>query len=327
MLYSLTSSCIRWVAYALFACAVPVASAQTYPSKTVRIMIGFAPGGSTDVMVRLIQPKLTETLGQQFVVENRPGATGNIANQFVAKASPDGYTLAAVSAAFTINVSLYPKLSFDALKDFAPIARIAAVNNVLVVHPSLPVKTVKELIALAKARPGQLIFASSGSGGTGHLAAELLKTMAGGLNTIHVPYKGGSHAVIDLVAGQVHMLFSTMPSSVPHLQTGRLRAIAVASLKRASALPNVPTVSESGYPGFEALAWNAVLAPAGTSGEIITRLNAAIVKAVHAADVKERLAAQGAEPIEDTPEELSRYLAAEIAKWSKVVRLSGAKLD
>jgi tripartite-type tricarboxylate transporter receptor subunit TctC len=311
----------------LGAAFIPAACAQTYPSRPVRIVVGFLPGGSTDIMVRLVTPALTEAFHQQFVIDNRPGANSNIGNEAVAKAPPDGYTLLGVSASFSINVSLYPKMGYDPVRDFAPITRIAAVHNVLVVHPSLPVKSVKELVALIKAKPGQLVFASSGSGSTSHLAMELLKTTVGGLDAVHVPYKSGPPALVDLVSGQVQMLIATMPSTLPYVQGGRLRALAVASLKRAQAMPNVPTFIESGYPGFEVSAWNAMLAPAGTPPEIINRLNAVIVKAVQSPDLREKFASQGAEPVGDSPEQFGAYLKAEVAKWAKVIKASGATLD
>ena len=311
------------------ACALAPAFvfAQTYPSKPVRMLVGFPPGGSTDIMARLISPGLSEAFRQQFVIDNRPGANSNIAAELVARAPADGYTLLACSASFSTNVSLYPKMGYDPIRDFAPITRIAAVHNVFVVHPSLPVKTVKEFVALAKARKGDIVFASSGSGSTSHLAAELLKTSVGGLDTIHVPYKGVAPAITDLIAGQVQALISTMPSATPHINSGRVRALAVASAKRAKSLPQVPTFQESGFPGFEASAWNAVLAPAGTPDDIIRRLNAAIVKIVHSADIREKLEAQGADAVGDTPEQFGSYLKAEVAKWSKVVKASGAKLE
>ncbi len=306
---------------------ITAASAQTYPNRPVRIIVGFLPGGSTDIMVRLVTPGLTEAFRQQFVVDNRPGANSNIGSEAAAKSPPDGYTLLGVSASFSINVSLYPQMGYDPVRDFAPITRIAAVHNVLVVHPSLPVKTVKELVALIKARPGQLVFASSGSGSTSHLAAELLKSSVGGLDAVHVPYRSGPPALIDLVSGQVQMLVATMPSTLPYVQSGRLRAVAVASLKRAQPLPSVPTFIESGFPGFEVSAWNAMLAPAGTPPDIVNRLNAAIVKAVHTPEIREKLLAQGAEPVGDTPEQFGAYLKSEVAKWAKVIKVSGAKLD
>ncbi len=298
-----------------------------YPVKPVKMIVGFPPGGSTDIMARLISPGLGDAFHQQFVIDNRPGANSNIAAELAAKAPPDGYTLLVVSASFSTNVSLYPRMAYDPVRDFAPVTRIAAVNNALVVHPAVPARTVKEFVALAKARPGELILASSGGGSTSHLAAELLKMSVGGFNTIHVPYKGVAPALVDLLGGQVHALVSTMPSAMPHIQSGRLRALAVASLKRAAAVPNVPTFQESGFPGFEASAWNAVLAPTGTPADIIARLQPVIAKIVHSAGVREKLAAQGAEPIGDAPEQFGAYLRAEVAKWAKVVHVSGVKID
>ena len=304
-----------------------VALAQSYPAKPVRMLVGFPPGGSTDIMARLIAPGLSEAFKQQFVIDNRPGANSNIAAELAARAPADGYTLLVVSASFSTNVSLYPKMGYDPLRDFAPITRIAAVHNVMLVHPSLPVKTVKEFVALAKAKRGEIVFASSGSGSTSHLAAELLKTSVGGLDTVHVPYKGVAPAIVDLISGQVHALVSTMPSATPHVKSGRVRPLAVASAQRAQTMPQVPTFQEAGFPGFEASAWNAVLAPAGTPDDIIRRLNAAIVKIVHSPDIKETLAAQGAEAIGDSADQFGKYLQAEVAKWAKVVKASGAKLD
>ena len=298
-----------------------------YPAKPVRMLVGFPPGGSTDIMARLIAPGLAEAFHQQFVIDNRPGANSNLAAELAAKAAPDGYTLLVVSASFSTNVSLYPRMGYDPLRDFAPVTRIAAVNNVLVVHPSVPARTVKEFVALAKARPGEIVFASSGGGSTSHLAAELLKMSVGGFDTIHVPYKGVAPALVDLMGGQIHALVATMPSATPHIQSGRIRALAVASMKRAAVLPNVPTFQESGFPGFEASAWNAVLVPAGTSADIIARLNSPIVKIVHSPEVKEKLAAQGAEPVGDSPAQFGAYLRAEVVKWAKVVQVSGAKID
>lgn len=316
-------------ALAVAACVLaPISAvAQTYPSKPVRIVVGFPPGGLTDIMARLISPGLTEALKQPFVVDNRPGANGNIGAELVAHAPPDGYTLLAVSASFSTNVSLYPRTGYDPLRDFAPITRIAAVHNVLIVHPSLPVKTVKEFISLAKAKPGQIIFASSGTGSTSHLAAELLKTSVGGLDTIHVPYKGGGPSIAALVSGQVHALIITMPLATAHVKSGRVRALAVASAQRAQNMPEVPTFEEVGFPGIEATAWNAVLAPVGTPDQMVTQLNTAIVRIVHTPEIKEKLAAQGATAIGDSPIQFGNYLRAEVAKWARVVKLSGAKLD
>lgn len=312
------------------ACAllVPIsAHAQTYPSKPVRMIVGFPPGGSTDIMARLISPGLSEAFNQQFVVDNRPGANSNIAAEIAARAPADGYTLLVVSASFSTNVSLYPNMAYHPVRDFAPITRIAAVHNVLLVHPTVPARNVKELVAIAKKKPGEITFATSGTGSTSHLAAELLKTRVGGLETVQVPYKGVAPALVDLISGQVHALVSTMPSATPHIKSGRVRALAVASSKRAAGMPEIPTFQEAGFPDFEASAWNAVLAPAGTPDEIVRRLNAAIVKIVHSPDIRAKLAARGAEAVGDSPEQFGKYLEAEVAKWAKVVKASGAKLE
>lgn len=312
------------------ACALVAATAvqaQSYPAKPVRMLVGFPPGGSTDIMARLISPGLSEAFKQQFVIDNRPGANSNIAAELAARAPADGYTLIVVSASFSTNVSLYPKMGYHPVRDFAPITRIAAVHNVLLVHPTVPAKSVKEFVALAKKRRGEIVFASSGSGSTSHLAAELLKTSVGGFDTVHVPYKGVAPALVDLISGQVHALVSTMPSATPHIKSGRVRPLAVASARRAATMPDIPTFQEAGFPGFEASAWNALLAPAGTPDEIVKRLNAVVVKIVQSPEIRERLAAQGAEPVGDSPEQFGKYLEAEVAKWAKVVKASGAKLE
>jgi tripartite-type tricarboxylate transporter receptor subunit TctC len=305
-----------------FAFAQPV-----YPSRAVRILVGFAPGGTTDIIARLLAPELSEAFERQFYVENRPGATGNIATDLAAKAPSDGTTLLVVSASFASNVSLYSRTNYDPLRDFAPITRVAAVHNVLVVHPALPVKSVKELVDLAKRYPGEVTFASPGHGSTPHLALELLKTRAAPLNVLHVPYRGIGPAVFELVGGQVHALVSPLPPAFAQIRTGRLRALAVASLKRVKVLPQVPTFEEAGYPGFEATAWNAVLAPTGTSYDVITRLNLAIGTIARSQEFKARLEGLGADIIADTPDQFAAYLRAEIAKWARVVEKTGAKLD
>jgi len=306
---------------------LPAAAQSDYPSRPVRIVVGFPPGGSTDLMARLVAPGLATHFKQQFLIDNRPGANSNVGNQIAAKAPADGYTLLAVSASFSTNVSLYPRTGYDPIRDFAPITRIAAVHNILLVHPTVPAHSLKQLVALAKARPGQLIFASTGNGSTSHLAAELLKTSVGGLDTIHVPYKGGGPAVVDIVAGNTHAMITTMPIVAPFIRNGRLRALAVASLQRAESFPEVPTFSEAGIPGFEAAAWNALLAPAGTPREIIESLNAVVVRTVRTNEVREKLKAQGAEPIGDNPTQFGSFLKEEVAKWAKVVKASGAKVD
>lgn len=308
--------------FSTLTCAQP-----TYPPRPVRILVGFAPGGTTDIIARLMAPALSEFFEQQFYVDNRPGATGNIATELAAKSPPDGGTLLVVSAAFASNISLYSRAGYDPLRDFAPITRLAAVHNVLVVHPSVPVKSVNELVALARRYPGEVFFASPGHGSTPHLALELLKTRVGGLNVLHVPYRGVAPAVLELVGGQVHALVSPTPPALSHIRNGRLRPLAVASLKRAAALPHVPTFEEAGYPAFEAAAWNAVLVPAGTSYDIVIRLNLAMVGIARTRAFEERLAALGAEVIGDTPDQFAAYLRAEVAKWAQVVKLTGAKID
>lgn len=303
------------------------ALAQTYPAKPIRMIAPFPPGGTTDILARVAGQKITEALGQQVIIDNRPGAGGNIGTELVAKAAPDGYTLlTAPGSTLTINPSLFAKLSYDVLKDFAPVTIIAAVPNLLVVHPSLPVKSVKELVALAKARPGQLNYASTGAGQSTHLSMELFKTMAG-IDAVHIPYKGSSPALADLLGGQVSLMFDNMPSSLPHVKAGKLRALAVSTLKRSPALPQLPTVAESGLPGFEVSVWFGVLAPAGTPRDIVTKLNGAIVKSLQTPDVHERLVSQGAEAIGNTPEQFTAQMQRDLVKWAKVVKDSGAKLE
>ena len=315
----------------LAACNATVSSLSiaqpVYPSRPVRMLVGFAPGGTTDIIARLLAPELSEAFERQFYVENRPGATGNIATELAAKAPPDGTTLLVVAAAFSSNISLYSRTSYDPLRDFAPITRVAAVHNVLVVHRALPVKSVRDLVDLAKKYPGEVTFASPGHGSTPHLALELLKMRAGPLNVLHVPYRGMGPAVFEVVGGQVHALISTLPPAVLHVRSGRLRALAVASLKRVNALRQVPTFEEAGYPGFEATAWNAVLAPAGTSYDIITRLNLAIVAIAQSREFRARLEGLGADIIADTPDEFTVYLRAEVAKWARVVERTGVRID
>ena len=301
--------------------------AQAYPTKTVRVIVPFAAGSTTDIMGRTVAQKLTERLGQQFIVDNRPGAGGNIGSDIVAKAVPDGYTLL-ISAASTlaINASLYKNMPYDTATAFAPISRIAMVTNVLVIHPSLPVKSVKELIAFAKARPGQLNFASGGSGGTAHLSGEMFKTLAG-IDMVHVPYKGGSAAMPDLLGGFVPLMFDNVPQVLPYIKAGRLRALGVTTAKRSTALPDVPTIAEAGVPGYEAVAWFGAVAPARTPREIVTKLNAEIVGILNSADVKTRLAAQSADAAPTTPEEFGAFIKKEMVKWAKIITATGARAD
>ncbi|MGE5522907.1 MAG: Bug family tripartite tricarboxylate transporter substrate binding protein [Rhodospirillaceae bacterium] len=295
--------------------------------KAVRLLVGFPPGGSTDILARLLAQGLSGYFNQGFLVDNRPGATGNIAAEAVARSRPDGCTYLVVSAAFASNVYLTLKPGYDPQHEFTPVTRIAAVHNVLVVHPSLPVNTVAGFVSFAKARPGETVMGTAGSGSTSHLAVELLKVRVGGLNLVQVPYKGLGPAVLDLVSGEIAGLFATTPPVAPHIRTGRLRALAVASLKRAAALPDVPTFQESGFPGFEAAAWNGIVAPAGTPYDTVTRLNVAIVELLKSPELRQRLATQGAEPIGDTPDEFRAYLRTEVEKWGRVVRRSGMRIE
>ena len=318
---------IRWATAALVAALAAGAWAQPYPTKPIRIVVPFPAGGTTDVLARAAAQKLTESLGQPVVVDNRPGAGGNIGAELVAKAAPDGYTLLmGTVGTHAINPSLYPKMPYDHVRDFVPIILVAGVPNVLVVNPSLPVNSVQELIAYAKANPGKLNFASSGNGTSIHLSAELFKTMAG-VQMTHVPYKGSAPALQDLVGGQVQLMFDNLPSSLALIKASKLKALAVTSKVRAPALPDVPTMAESGLPGFEASSWFGLLAPAGTPQPAITKVNAEIAKWLATPEAKEKLIAQGANVAGGTPEDFAQHIAAETAKWQKVVKDSGAKID
>jgi len=299
------------------------ASAQNYPTKPIRMIVGFAPGGGTDTTARAISAKLNDLLGQQVIIDNRPGAAGNIAADLVAHANPDGYTLLmGTIAALAINPSLYAKLPFDSIKDFAPIIQAVDSTNVLSLHPSVSANSVKELIALAKSKP--LNYGSSGVGGTGHLAGELFNTMAG-VKMSHVPYKGGGPAMIDLISGQVQLVFATAASAVPHIKSGKIKGIAVTTAKRSALMPNIPTISEAGLPGFDANNWYGLVAPAKTPRAIIDRLNREVTKVLAMHDVKEFLFNQGLDPAAGTPEKFGAYIKSEMAKWAKVIKASGAK--
>ena len=303
------------------------AAAQQYPTKAVRMIVGFPAGGTSDIMARLTGQKLSEAWSQTFIIDNRPGAGGNIGTELVAKAPPDGYTLlVSPGSTLTSNPAVYSKVPFDTMRDFAPVTIIAGVPNALVVHPSLPANNVKALIALAKSRPGQLAYASTGAGQSTHLSAELLKTSAG-INLIHVPYKGSAPALTDIVAGQVSVMFDNLPSVLPFIKSARLKALAVTSATRSRALPDVPTVAESALPGFDVTVWFAVLAPAATPRDIVTRLNSEIVKAIKSPDMRERLAQQGADPVGNTPEDFAAVIKRDLAKWAKVVKDANIKLD
>ncbi len=293
--------------------------AQNYPARAVRLVVPYVPGGGTDFTARVIAPKLSEALGQQVVVENRPGGGTNIGSDLVAKAAPDGYTLLMAGAANAINMSLYAKLPYDTLRDFAPVSLSVKGANVLLVHPSLPVKNLKELLALARAQPGKLNYASSGIGSANHMAGELLKLVAK-VNIAHVPYKGNAPALTDLIGGHVEILISGVPAVIGQIKNGRVRAIAIASLKRFPALPDTPTIDESGLKGFEATTWFGVVAPAKTSRDIVTRLNAELARIVAAPDVRERFIGEGVEPIGGSTELFTNFIRDEIDKYAKVVK-------
>ncbi len=301
-------------------------NAQPFPTKPIKIIVPFPAGGTVDFFARVISTKLSDALGQSVLVENRAGAGGNIAAEAVAKAAPDGYTLLMGSEIIAINTSLYSKIGYDPVKDLAPITLVGTVPNILIVHPGLPVNSVNDLIALAKKTPGKISFASTGQGTSTHLSSELFKLMAN-VDMLHVPYKGGPPAIADLISGQVNMMFINMPTGITHVRSGKAKIIAVSSIKRVSQLPDVPTVDQAGVKGFETSAWSGLYAPAGTPADIINRLNVEVVKILKQPGVKEQLMAQGAEPVGDSPEEFSRFTLAEISKWAKIIKISGAKVD
>jgi tripartite-type tricarboxylate transporter receptor subunit TctC len=296
----------------------------TYPQKPIRLVVPFPPGGGTDILARLFGQKLSETLGQPIIIDNRGGAGGTIGTDIAAKAPSDGYTLILVSGSHAINPGLYQKLPYDSVNDFAPITQIATSPGILVVNPSLPVKSVKDLIALARAKPGQINYASAGSGTPPHLAGELFKVMAK-IDMVHVPYKGNAPAFTDVIGGQVSLIFPTMPYAMPFIKFGKLRPIAVTSAKRSPAAPDIPTIAESGLPGYEATSWYGILAPARTPPQIVTRLHEVLVSVIGAPDMKDKLAAQGLDPVGNTPQQFAAVIKSEIAKWAKVVKASGAK--
>jgi len=297
-------------------------SAGSYPVKPVRVIVSYAPGGATDIVARLVAQKLTENMGRSFIIDNVTGAGGVIGDSAVARAAPDGYTLLGTSSTFAINPAVVAKLPFDPIKGFTPVALVARAPFMLVVHPSVPAKSVKELVALAKANPGKLDYASAGQGTAVHLAVELFNSMAG-ITMTHIPYKGSGLALIDLLAGQVQLTFGNVLSSRGYVKSGRLRALAVSSAKRSAVLPGLPTVSESGVPGYDTASWYGYLAPAGTPQPIVQRLNAEIINAIKSADMSERLATDGAEPAGGTPDDFGQYIAKEIARWRKVVKEAG----
>ena len=303
------------------------ALAQAYPTKPVTIIVPFAAGGTTDILARIIGQALTAELGQSVVVDNRAGAGGNIGGQAAAKAAPDGHTLfMGTVGTHAINASLYKKMPFDPVKDFAPLTRVANVPNLLVANPAQPYKSVKDLIAYAKANPGKVNFGSSGNGSSIHLSGELFKSLAK-VDMQHVPYKGSAPAVTDLLGNQIDIMFDNMPSAIQHVRSGKLAPLAVTTAKRSPELPNVPTIAEAGVPGYEATSWFGMFAPAGTPAPVLAKLNAAIVKLLAQPDVKKKINEQGAEVYSETPEQFAAFIQAESVKWGKVVKESGASLD
>ena len=302
-----------------------LAGAQTtYPTRPVRLIVPSSPGGGTDISARILAPQLTQFLGQQVIVENRPGAGTMIGAEAVARAAPDGYTLLMGISTLAINPAMYKKVTYDALKDFAPISQAVSLSNVLVIHPSLPARNVKEFVAFVKARPGQINFASAGVGTSPHLSMELLLVLAK-LNMVHVPYKGSGPGVSDLIAGHVPAMMPNMLSAQPHIKTGRLRALGVTGTKRAPGAEDIPTIAEAGVPGYEAVQWYGVLAPAATPRDIITKLHTGVVRALQNPDVRQRLLNDGAEPVGSSPEEFAAYLRSETTKWAQVIKAAGIK--
>ena len=315
-----------WWAAALFAYVGSSTHAQgAYPNKPVRLIVPFAPGGSNDIVARIVGYKFAESFGQQVIIDNRGGASGIIGTDIAAKAAPDGYTLLMMSLTIAVNPSLYRKLPYDTEKDLAPVTLVASAPLILVVHPSLPVKSLKDFIAHAKANPGKLNFGSGGPGTTPHLAGEVLKSMAG-LQMTHVPYKGGGPALADLIGGQLQLMLENIPSTLPLVKSGKLRVLAVSGLTRSTLVPEVPTLDEAGLKGYEIVGWNGLFLPAATPNAIVSRLHAETVKALALPDVKERLSGMGAEGVGNTPAQFTAFVKSEIRKWAQVVRDAGLRV-
>lgn len=308
--------------------ALPLgALAQNFPTKPITIIVPFSAGGTTDILARIVGQGLTTELGQSVVVDNKPGAGGNIGGSLAAKAAADGYTLfMGTVGTHAINQSLYKKMPFDPVKDFAPLSRVATVPNLLVAHPSQPFKTVKEMIAYAKANPGKITYGSPGSGASPHVSGELFKSMTG-TDLLHIPYKGSAPAMTDLLGGQTSVMFDNMPSAIQHVRSGKLRPIAVTTAKRSPELPDVPTIAEAGVPGYEATSWFGMFAPAGTPKPVLDKLHAALIKVLNQADVKKKIAEQGGDVVAETPEQFAAFIKAESVKWGKAVKESGATAD
>ena len=320
---------LRHIALALLSAALAwpaISAAQSYPTRTIRIIVPYAPGGSTDVVFRLLAPRLAEDFGQPVVVDNRPGGSSTIGLDLAAKSPPDGHTWGTPNITFGANPSLIKKMPFDSEKDLLPVSQVAVVTMVLSLHPSVPAKSVKQLIALAKARPGELNFSSAGNASANHLATAKFMHMSGAKLT-HIPYQGGGPAVISLVSGETSMLFATIPSAIQHIQSGRLRGLAVSRAQRNSALPDVPTVAEAGVPGYEAIEWNGVMVPAGTPPAVVRRIHQALVKALAIPAVKERIVQIGSDPVGNSPEEFTAFIKSEIAAWAKVIKEVGITVE
>ena len=308
----------------LLGIAAPDVLAQSYPARAIRLVVPSSPGGGSDIVGRILAQKLSEQMGQQVVVDNRAGAGTVIGNDAVAKSAPDGYTLLLGLSTLAINPSMFAKLPYDALRDFAPISQAVSSPNILTVHPSVPAKTVKEFIALAKAKPGSITFGSAGQGTSPHLSGELLKVLAR-IDIVHVPFKGSGQSVISLLAGEIGANFASLPTAMSYIKAGRLRGLGVTTLKRAQALPDVPSIAEAGVPGYEATQWFGLLAPAGTPRPIVDRLYQESARALRSADVKERMMAEGLEVVGGTPEEFASYIKSETDKWTQVIKAAGIK--
>jgi tripartite-type tricarboxylate transporter receptor subunit TctC len=313
-------------AFSIIASAAMLAQAQQYPNKPVKIVVSYPPGGGADIMARLIAQKLSVSLGQSFVVENKPGASGQIAAQSVAKSDPDGYTLMVDASSYAVNPTLYPKLPYDPLKAFAPVSTLALFPNMLVVSPSFPVSSIKELVAMAKAKPGSISYASSGNGSAQHLSGELFKQQAG-VDLQHVAYKGGGPAMNDVIAGHVPVFFANMASGLGHVKSGKLKALASTGAKRSPNMPNLPTMAEAGVPGYEVYEWNVLVAPAGTPPAVINKLHAEVKKVLEMKDVRERLDGLGAEIVASNPAQTDKFLRGQIDKWAKVIKAGNIKVD